>query len=212
MAEGGAMTIEQDRVDLTTVALILSGRLDAANAPLLEQKIKQWGNDITELILDFSGLTYISSVGLRVLLQAKKLFRRDNRKLTIKNMNETVREVFEMTGFLKLIVQEEQFLLINKNESGSIVLSFNGMMQPDHVATVTKELTDIKNTGLYWETPVTIIFDMANLASVAPRVCKMLKETVDETGWEKRRIAIRNVPPNILSELEKEGLGDLVDR
>jgi anti-anti-sigma regulatory factor len=151
-------------------------------------------------------------VGLRVLLQAKKLFRRDNRKLTIKNMNETVREVFEMTGFLKLIVQEEQFLLINKNEAGNIVLSFNGQMQVDNVETVTKELTDIKNTGLYWETPVTIIFDMANLASVAPRVCKMLKETLDETEWEKRKIAIRNVPPNILPEPEKEGLGDLVDR
>jgi anti-sigma B factor antagonist len=107
VAEGGVMTIEQEKVDLTTVALILSGRLDAANAPLLEEKIKQLGNDIRELVLDFSGLTYISSVGLRVLLHAKKVFKKDNRKLTIKNMNETVREVFEMTGFLKLIAQEE---------------------------------------------------------------------------------------------------------
>jgi anti-anti-sigma factor len=107
VAEGGAMTIEQERVDSTTVTLIPSGRLDAANAPLLEQKIKQAGNDITELVLDFSGLTYISSVGLRVILQTKKVFKKDNRKLTIKNMNETVREVFEMTGFLKLIVQDD---------------------------------------------------------------------------------------------------------
>jgi anti-sigma B factor antagonist len=106
VAEGGAMTIEQENVDTTTAALTLSGRLDAANAPLLEEKIKQCGSGITELVLDFSGLTYISSVGLRVLLQAKKVFKKDNRKLTIKNMNETVREVFEMTGFLKLFVEE----------------------------------------------------------------------------------------------------------
>jgi len=102
------MIIEQERVDLITVKLILSGRLDTANAPLLENKIKQWGNDITKLILDFANLDYISSVGLRVLLHTKKVFKTDNRKFIIINVAEPVREVFEMTGFLKLMVQEEQ--------------------------------------------------------------------------------------------------------
>jgi anti-sigma B factor antagonist len=189
------------------VALILSGRLDAANAPLLEQKIKQWGNDITELVLDFAGLTYISSVGLRVLLQAKKSFRRDNRKLTIKNMNESVREVFEMTGFLKLMVQEEQFVLIRKDEAGCIILSFNGQMQSENISSVSEELSEIKKTGLFWEGPITVILDMANLVLMSPHVCKLLKETVDETAWPKRTLQIRNVPSDILPNLEKEGLG-----
>ena len=101
------MTIEQKMTDTATVELTLLGRLDAANSPLLEAKIKQCGNEITEIVLDFAGLDYISSIGLRILLQVKKQFQKDNRKLTIKNMNETVREVFVMTGFHKLMLQEE---------------------------------------------------------------------------------------------------------
>ena len=100
------MTIEQQQPASSTVVLFLSGRLDTASAPHLERKIKQRGEDITELILDFKELSYISSMGLRVLLQAKKTLTEEGRKLTIRNMGAAVREVFEMTGFLNLMAQE----------------------------------------------------------------------------------------------------------
>ena len=206
------MTIEQVRKDASTVELVLSGRLDAANATLLEQKIKQWGSDITELILDFTELVYISSVGLRVLLKAKKLFSKEKRKLTLNNMNESVREVFEMTGFLKLMVQEEQFILIRKNEPGVIVLSFNGQMQSENIAAALKELSDIKETELFKKDPVTVVFDMANLASISSYVCKLLKKTVDETAWENRIIKIKNASPNIQPDLAEEGFRDLIEK
>ena len=199
------MTIEQNRIDMSTVGLTLLGRLDAANAPLLEMKIKQWGNEITELVLDFAGLDYISSVGLRVLLHAKKLFQKDNRKLTIKNMNESVRDVFEMTGFLNLMVQEEQFVMIRKNEPGCIVFSFNGQMQSDNIAGLSKELSDIKKSCLLDNDTVTVIFDMANLTGISSYVCKLLKETVDKNVYEKMTVSIRNASLDISYELKKEG-------
>jgi anti-sigma B factor antagonist len=105
MAKGEKMTIDHERINQTTVVLTLTGRLDTASSPLLEQEIKQWGEEIRELILDFAGLSYISSVGLRVLLHAKKEMKQEGRTLTIKNMGTSIRDVFEMTGFLQFMVE-----------------------------------------------------------------------------------------------------------
>ena len=205
------MTIE-DRINGSTVTLQLSGRLDAANAPMLEQKIKQWGNNIAEIVLDFAELTYISSMGLRVLLHAKKMLRKDNRKLTIKNMTESIKEVFQMTGFLNLMVQEEQFVLLRKDEAGSVVLSFIGRMKSDHIASVSKELYEIKKAGLFGGEHFTVIMDMQNLVLVSSHTCKLLKETIDATAWEKMTVSIRNVPLDIAYNMENEGLGDLIKK
>jgi len=100
------MDIEQERAG-KSVALALNGRLDTVNAPRLESKIKEL-EDITELTLDFKGVSYISSMGLRVLLQAKKTMKSNGVKLTIINMRDSVREIFEITGFLNLMAQEEK--------------------------------------------------------------------------------------------------------
>jgi len=98
------MNIEQERIGKSTVTLTLHGRLDTVNAPQLEGKIKEL-EDITELTLDFKGVEYISSLGLRVLLQAKKTMKSNGVKLTIINMRDSVREIFEMTGFLNLMMK-----------------------------------------------------------------------------------------------------------
>jgi len=99
------MNIEQERVGKSTAVLKIYGRLDTVNAPLLEGKIKEQ-EGITELTLDFKGVDYISSMGLRVLLQAKKAMKADGIRLAIINMQDSVREIFEMTGFLNLMAQE----------------------------------------------------------------------------------------------------------
>jgi anti-anti-sigma factor len=101
------MDIGQEKTGASTVVLTLNGRLDTVNAPLLESKIKEQ-EGITELTLDFKGVNYISSMGLRVLLQAKKAMKADGAKLSIINMQDSVREIFEMTGFLNLMEQEEK--------------------------------------------------------------------------------------------------------
>jgi len=100
------MDIEQERIGKSTVTLTLHGRLDTVNAPQLESKIKEQ-KDITELTLDFKGVEYISSMGLRVLLQAKKTMKSEGVKMKIINMRDSVREIFEMTGFLNLMTRED---------------------------------------------------------------------------------------------------------
>ena len=71
-------------------------------APQLEAELKTSLSGITELELDFSGLEYISSAGLRVLLAAQKTMSRQG-KMTIRNVNETIMEVFEITGFVEIL-------------------------------------------------------------------------------------------------------------
>lgn len=100
------MTIDEQKIDKSTVVLILTGRLDAANSQQLDAKFREYGEDIAELILDFENLDYISSMGLRVLLKEKKALKSVNRRLTIKNMRDSVREVFEITGLLKPMMQD----------------------------------------------------------------------------------------------------------
>ena len=82
--------------------IALEGRLDTNTAPQLEAELKNSLSGVTELDLDLSGLEYISSAGLRVLLAAQKAMNRQGR-MTIHNVGETIMEVFEITGFVDIL-------------------------------------------------------------------------------------------------------------
>ena len=84
------------------LTIALSGRLDTTTAPKLETELKQNISGVNELILDFSGLEYLSSAGLRVLLSAQKVMNRQG-SMVIKHVNETVMEIFEITGFVDIL-------------------------------------------------------------------------------------------------------------
>lgn len=90
-------TIENDHA-----LFVLSGRLDTTTAPELDQELKSSLLGITALVLDMKDLAYISSAGLRVLLSAQKLMNKQG-KMTIRNSNETVMEIFEVTGFSDIL-------------------------------------------------------------------------------------------------------------
>ena len=96
-----AMTITKT-AENGTLRIALEGRLDTNTAPQLEAELKTSLSGITELELDFSDLEYISSAGLRVLLAAQKTMSRQG-KMTIRNVNETIMEVFEITGFVEIL-------------------------------------------------------------------------------------------------------------
>lgn len=85
--------------------LNLSGRLDTTTAPQLEAELKQNISGVTELTLDFAELEYISSAGLRVLLSAQKVMNKQG-KMVIYHVNETISEVFEVTGFSDILTIE----------------------------------------------------------------------------------------------------------
>ena len=95
------MTIEKKQTE-TALELALSGRLDTMTAPELEKELGAGLQGITELTLDFAGLDYISSAGLRVLLSAQKAMRRQG-SMKIRNANTMILEIFKVTGFSDIL-------------------------------------------------------------------------------------------------------------
>lgn len=84
------------------LTLALEGRLDTGTAPQLEAELKSSLDGVTTLVLDFAGLEYISSAGLRVLLGAQKIMAKQG-GMVIRNVNEVISEVFEVTGFVDIL-------------------------------------------------------------------------------------------------------------
>ena len=98
------MTIEIKRTaEVTTIDIV--GRLDTTTAPELDKTINENFADVKNLVLNFKGLKYISSAGLRVLLGAQKKMQKVGTMKLI-NVCEEVMEVFEMTGFADILVIE----------------------------------------------------------------------------------------------------------
>ncbi len=98
------MTIEKTS-EGTELTLALTGRLDTTTAPQLETEMKRSIAGMESLILDFAGLEYLSSAGLRVLLAAQKVMNKQG-KMVIRHVNETISEVFEITGFSDILTIE----------------------------------------------------------------------------------------------------------
>ena len=84
------------------LTLAVSGRLDTTTAPALEVELKQSIGGVKELIFDFSGVEYISSAGLRVLLAAQKVMNRQG-SMKLTGVSAEVMEVFEITGFSDIL-------------------------------------------------------------------------------------------------------------
>ena len=99
------MTINVER-DFELVALEITGRLDTTTSPNLDSVINELPEDTKELVFDMSGVEYISSAGIRVLLRVYKKMNTNQGKTRIENVNDIVREVFEMTGLSELINEE----------------------------------------------------------------------------------------------------------
>lgn len=89
----------------TTLHIAISGRIDTTTAPQLEAELRSGVSGITELYLDFTDVVYISSAGLRVLLSAQKVMNRQG-KMVISHVNETVMDVFDVTGFVDILTIE----------------------------------------------------------------------------------------------------------
>ena len=98
------MTIDQYKND-TQLRLALKGRLDTMSSPELEEIISNGLDGVADLILDFAGVDYISSAGLRVLLRAKKKMDScGTMKLT--GVSPMIMEIFEITGFNEILAIE----------------------------------------------------------------------------------------------------------
>ncbi len=102
---GESVVTIQKEMKGTTLEIALEGRLDTMTAPELESELSKSLDGAESLVLDFGKLEYISSAGLRVLLSAHKAMSpKGGMKVT--NVNEIVREVFDVTGFSDILTIE----------------------------------------------------------------------------------------------------------
>ena len=95
------MKIDQNR-NGNKLTVALEGRLDTTTAPELEQSLQESISDVSELVMDFEKLEYISSAGLRVLISTQKIMNKQG-EMKLKNVSETIMEVFEVTGFSDIL-------------------------------------------------------------------------------------------------------------
>lgn len=99
------MTYEIENID-NGIKVKVEGRIDNNTTPELEDELMPRVDSINELVLDFENLQYISSAGLRLLLMLQKKMHSANKKFLIKNVNDFVMQVFEITKFKNILTIE----------------------------------------------------------------------------------------------------------
>lgn len=99
------MTITKTQ-DGTKLTIALEGRLDTITAPQLEGELRSAVDGVSELEFDLAALDYISSAGLRVLLAAQKVMNKQG-NMVIRNANENLMEIFDVTGFVDILTIEQ---------------------------------------------------------------------------------------------------------
>ena len=100
------MNLNINKVDENgTLTIAVEGSIDTLTASDFENKVLQALEGVKKLILDFAKVEYVSSAGLRtIILLNEKMEEKDG--MTIKNINDEVKDVFEMTGFDELLTLE----------------------------------------------------------------------------------------------------------
>ena len=88
--------------EASKLTVVPEGRIDTLSAPELEKKLVEILGGVTELVLDMAKVEYVSSAGLRVILKIQKIMLRQG-KMKLISVNESVMEVFEITGFSDIL-------------------------------------------------------------------------------------------------------------
>lgn len=83
----------------------IEGRIDTTTAPQFESD-SAFGDEVKELTLDFAGVEYISSAGLRVVLKLQKKMNAAGGKMKLINVCDAVMDVFDITGFVDILTIE----------------------------------------------------------------------------------------------------------
>ncbi len=95
--------IKERQDDRLTVKL--EGRLDTTTSPDLEKSLQESLPGVTELVMDFEKLDYISSAGLRVMLATQKIMNRQG-GMKLCRVKDVIMEILEVTGFTDILTIE----------------------------------------------------------------------------------------------------------
>ena len=166
----------------------LEGRIDASNAPALQKELEavRDENDGSELELDAGGLEYISSAGLRVLLQLTKS---QDRPLAVVNVTPAVYEILEMTGFTALLRVKKAYRKVSVDGCEVIGRGFYGTIYriddetivkvyrgKDSIPMIENEISMAKKAFL-GGIPTAIAYDIVQVGGDYGSVFEMLKAT-----------------------------------
>ena len=99
---GDIMEIEKKYND-KELTIEVGNRIDTVTAPDFENEIMDEMGKFDSLILDLEKLEYISSAGLRVLVLVQKKLQPEGIPFVIINVNDTIKEIFSMSGFDKML-------------------------------------------------------------------------------------------------------------
>ena len=98
------MTITKDN-NGNELKVTVTGRLDTTTAPELEEELRASIDGVENLVLDFEGLEYISSAGLRVLLAMQKIMLKQG-SMKVTSVNDVIMDIFVVTGFTEILTIE----------------------------------------------------------------------------------------------------------
>ena len=106
--------------EANALIFVLNGRLDSNSAPLFEKQLQDFLiSPTTHLIFDFDNLEYISSAGLRVVLNTAKAYHAGPYSFVACAMQDHVLEIFEISGF-------DSFITIHRSVDESLMALKNG--------------------------------------------------------------------------------------
>lgn len=91
----------------TDLFVEITGRIDSVTAPQLHEILTDSIDGIKSLVLDFAKVDYVSSAGLRVLLNTLKLMNKAGGSMVVRHPHQDVMDVFVMTGFDNILTIEE---------------------------------------------------------------------------------------------------------
>ena len=128
--------IKHEFTEDTGLTIYLSGHIDTANAPEIEKEILDISSSTPHdtLIIDMADLTYISSVGLRIMLKLKK----SEKDMKIVNVSSEVYEIFDMTGFTEIIQIEKAYRNLTVDGCEKIGEGANGKVYRINKDTILK--------------------------------------------------------------------------
>ena len=82
------------------------GELDSMTSPVFEAELRERLPGVTDVIIDFAEVTYISSAGLRVILNAERIMEERDGEVRLIHVREHIREIFSLVGFMEVVKVE----------------------------------------------------------------------------------------------------------
>ena len=101
-----ALTFSHNNEQGDTIEIALDGRLDVKAAKDAESEFDKAAGNYTNIVLDLENLSYIASAGLRTLKRLSKTMKQNDGSLVLKNVNDDIMEIFDITGFAALLTFE----------------------------------------------------------------------------------------------------------